>query len=262
MSVLRGLAKSVFALGDVAGWRPAGPRVLIYHQIGTDHGHEMEVGAARFSAHLAWLQDEYEPTDLASAVARWTAPGSERLVVITFDDGYADVYTTAFPMLAERRIPFVLYLSTGLVGEPAGSGASPGEPLDWDQVGEMMQSGLATLGAHTHSHPDMRDLTTEEVEDELGTSDEIIERMTGMRPAHFAYPYGFWSETADPVVRRRYSTAVLGGTPHPAPDPDPHLLHRYPVQKSDAEIFFKARMRRGLRLEEAVRRRVKGYRGP
>jgi peptidoglycan/xylan/chitin deacetylase (PgdA/CDA1 family) len=262
MSVARAVAKTVFAAGDLVAPSPPGPRLLIYHQVGTDHGHEMEVDEAHFARQLAWLERDRELVDLETAVSRWEEPGSDRLVVITFDDGYRDVYTTAFPMLRAKRVPFVLYVSTGLVGTSTVDGAFDGDPLSWDQMTEMVETGLVTVGAHTHTHPDLRDVPPSQVEEELERSDAIIEARVGVKPRHFAYPYGFWSESADELVRERYVTAVLGGAPRPPVRPDPHLIHRYPVQKSDGNLFFKARVRRGLRLEEAVRRRIKGYRGP
>lgn len=256
------MAKAIFAVGDLAASRPPGPRLLIYHQVGTDYGHQMEVDEAHFARHLAWLERERELVDLDTAISRWEEPGSDRLVVITFDDGYRDVYTTAFPLLRARGVPFVMYLSTGLVGVSSVTGAFSGDPLSWGQVSEMVDTGLVTVGAHTHSHPDLRSITSSQVAEELEKSDAIIETNVGVRPEHFAYPYGFWSQTADELVRARYATAVLGGTPRPPARLDPHLIHRYPVQKSDRNLFFRARVGRGLRLEEAVRRRLKGYRGP
>jgi peptidoglycan/xylan/chitin deacetylase (PgdA/CDA1 family) len=256
------MAKSVFAVGDLFTSRPPGPRLLIYHQVGTDHGHQMEVDEAHFARHLTWLERERELVDLDTAISRWEEPGSDRLVVITFDDGYRDVYTTAFPVLRARGVPFVLYVSTGLVGVSSVTRAFAGDPLSWDHLAEMVSTGLVTVGAHTHSHPDMRGITVPQAEEELERSDGIIEANVGVTPEHFAYPYGFWSETADELVRGRYATAVLGGTPRHSARLDPHLIHRYPVQKSDGDLFFRARVRRGLKLEEAVRRRVKGYRGP
>jgi peptidoglycan/xylan/chitin deacetylase (PgdA/CDA1 family) len=261
MSLLRGTSKAVFAAGDRFVRSPAGPRILIYHQVGTSHGHQMEVTTEAFAEQLAWLASEREVVDLATALSRWDEPGSERLVVLTFDDGYRDVYTTAFPMLADRGMPFVLYISTGLVG-PADEVETVEDPLDWPDISEMVGSGLLTLGAHTHSHPDLRSLSSEAVAAELERSDQIIFEMLGSSPRHFAYPYGFWSTSADAPVRERYETAVLGGSPSPSPKPDHHLLHRYPVQLSDGFTWFKQRMAGGFRLEEAVRKRIKGYDGP
>lgn len=259
--MLRGLSKVVFAAGDRFARSPDGPRILIYHQVGTTHGHQMEVTIDAFAAQLTWLSQEREVVDLETALQRWDEPGSDRLVVLTFDDGYRDVYTTAFPMLAERSMPFVLYISTNLVGSPDEVEADE-TPLDWPHITDMKESGLLTIGAHTHSHPDLRTISAEAVAAELERSDAIIADRLHESPRHFAYPYGFWSETADGVVRERYATAVLGGSPSPSASPDPHLLHRYPVQLSDGFTWFKQRLDGGFRLEEAVRKRIKGYDGP
>ena len=262
MSTARTVGKSIFAASDLLRRSPVGPRLLIYHQVGTSHGHQMEVTTENFQRQVAWLEAEREVVDLASAVERWSEPDSDRLTVLTFDDGYQDVYTTAFPILERRGMPFTLYLTTTLVADDSERTVTDDPRLRWSQVEEMVASGLMTFGAHTHSHPDLRHLSGDEVAEELDISDEIIGGRLGHRSEHFAYPYGYWSEAADRVVRERYATAVLGGVPDPTPAPDPHLLHRYPVQASDGFLFFKAKVRGGLRLEETVRRRLKGYDGP
>jgi len=261
MSAIRSLSKAVFAAGDRFVRPPAGPRILIYHQVGTSHGHQMEVTLDAFSEQMAWLAGNRQVVDLEEALARWEEPGSENLAVLTFDDGYHDVYSTAFPILSDLGMPFLLYVSSSLVGEAADADTDD-RPLSWGEVREMHGSGLLTLGAHTHRHPDLRTLSVAEVEAELALSDEIIAEELGVRPRHFAYPYGFWSETADGPVRQRYETAVLGGAPRPSRSPDRHLLHRYPVQLSDGFVWFKSRIRGGFRMEEAVRRQIKGYDGP
>jgi len=261
MSLLRQASKVVFAGGDRLMRSPAGPRILIYHQVGTNHGHQMEVTAEAFVEQVDWLATEREVVDLDTALLRWGEPGSENLVVLTFDDGYRDVYSTAFPILSDRQMPFVLYISTSLVGSPEEVDTTD-EPLGWTDITEMHDSGLLTVGAHTHNHPDLRSLSSEVVAVELDQSDSIIIDRLGVRPRHFAYPYGFWSESADRPVRDRYQTAVLGGSPKPLPNPDPLLLHRYPVQLSDGFAWFKQRIEGGFRIEEAVRKRIKGYDGP
>jgi peptidoglycan/xylan/chitin deacetylase (PgdA/CDA1 family) len=185
------------------------------------------------------------------------------LVVLTFDDGYRDTYTTAFPLLQERRLRFTLYLATESIETGVALGRIPGaEPLTWDQVGEMGASGLLTVGAHTHRHADMRTLSADEVDDELGTSDRLIEERLGTSAAHFAYPWGFWSESADAGVSRRYRSATLAGVANHGEPFDPHRLRRFPVQLSDGFRWFEARMRGGFRLEEMLRRRRNDYTGP
>jgi peptidoglycan/xylan/chitin deacetylase (PgdA/CDA1 family) len=251
--------KTVFAAADLVLPRLQGPRILIYHQVGTDLGREMEVTEASFIAHLDWLAKRGRIVDLETALAARHSHGADRLFVLTFDDGYRDLFDVAWRHLLERKLPFMLYLTTRPVEtqQPLSHDLAP--PLNWDQIEEMLSSGLMTLGAHTHNHPDLRRLQSSEVESELETCNKIIERRTSLWPRHFAYPWGYWSKAADALTRTRYKTAALGGPIEADPFGDDHLVSRLPVQRSDGLVFFQARMHNGLRLEERFRRRLRGY---
>ena len=263
MALARTAAKIAFTAADYLMRRPRGPRVLIYHQVGSGLGRQMEVTTEDFARQLDWLGDNREIVSFDEAIARWEDPDADRLVALTFDDGYADTFTTAFPRLEERGAPFLIYLATESIetGVPLGP-AGPADPLNWDQVVDMLGSGLVTIGVHTHRHSDLRHLPREAVEEELVTSDALIERRLGLHPLHFAYPWGYWSQSAADVVDARYDTAAIAGTPRPKAVLDRTRVHRYPVQLSDGFRFFPARLRGGLRAEEQVRRWVKGYSGP
>lgn len=260
MTALRAAAKGTFAAADMLHRTPNGPRVLIYHQVGAGLGRQMEVSYDDFVWQLDWLADNRDVTSLGDAIARWDHDDAEQMVVITFDDGYQDTHRVAFPALAERKLPFTIYLCTSHMETREGR---PGaEPLRWDEVSQMMESGLVTLGSHTHTHPDLRTASADQVERELSTSDGLMISKLGVAPRHFAYPWGYWSEVADPYVRARYDSAALGSRHHAINPTDPHLLHRVPVQLSDRRVWFKRRLAGGLLLEERVRRRLRGYTGP
>lgn len=252
-------SKSVFAFADLFRGRLRGPRILIYHQVADDPVNQMAVSPGTLSRQLDWIESSGR---VVSLDALTDGADHDSDYVLTFDDGYEGVYRHAFPLLKERGMPFTLYLTTGLVGS-ARDDAEPGlEPLDWDQVAEMVSSGLVTVGAHTHTHPDMRTIPETRVEEELDVSNRIIEERTGLAPRHFAYPKGYWAEAAEPHIRLRYETAVLGAGPEIGPKMDPFRLTRLPVQRADGYFFFRRKMERGLRLEEWVRARLKGYRNP
>ena len=257
----RRAGKLLFAGADLVRGVWPGPRILIYHRLAEGRGMEIELPPELFRRQLAWFLEHGEIVGLEAALTRRDRPGSERTFVLSFDDGYDDLFRVAFPALRERRLPFVLYLATEPVetGRPLREGA---RPLSWDQVDEMLQSGLLTLGAHTHRHPDLRGTDRATVAEELDLSDTLIEQRTGIRPLHFAYPYGYWDPVAEEEVRSRYETAVLGaGRPVVGPL-DLHRIHRVPVQRSDGLFFFRRRMWGGLRLEEVVRAGLRGYRHP
>lgn len=258
----RSVAKSGFAVTDVPYRSRPGPRILIYHQVGSDIGRQMEVTIADFEQQLDWIRLNGSVVSLDDALARRSEPDAHRLYVLTFDDGYRDLYTTAFPRLERLGFQFTVYVTTGPVesGVPSFPGGSA-DPLTWDQLAEMAAYG-ATIGAHTHTHPDLRTLTASEVATDLSKCDELIASRLGVTPSHFCYPYGFWSATADSVVRGRYRTATLGAGSAVTASTDPYMIHRVPVQLSDSPYFFARKMKSGMVMEERVRRLLNGYRGP
>ena len=259
--MIRAVAKGAFSTVDRLTGPFPGPRILIYHQVGAAHGQELDVDPETFGRQLDWLQGHGRVVGLDDALTARSGPGADFSYVLTFDDGYQDMFRSAFPLMASRGVPFTLYLTTGPLED--GKPLAPGrEPLTWGDVSRMCESGLVTLGAHTHRHVDLRHASITQVEDELDTSNRLIEQRIGLRPLHFAYPWGYWSATADTSVRARYRSAVLGGGGPILADTDLFLVPRIPIQLSDGFVFFKSKMRRGLRTEEAVRRLLSGYRGP
>jgi peptidoglycan/xylan/chitin deacetylase (PgdA/CDA1 family) len=223
----------------------------------------MEVPTPLFAAQLEYLQSEGEIVSLDVALDRVGTPGDDRLFVLTFDDGYADFYENGFPILATGNIPFTLYLTTQPIEDGSSSLGHPNAvPLSWDQIHEMQADGLATIGAHTHTHPDLRGLAAGEVALELETSNRLISDRLGVRPRHFANPKGWWAPAAEPELRSRYETSVLGEGPALVPGTDPMRIHRIAVQKSDDMRFFKRKLDTGLVFEERLRRIVHRYQGP
>jgi peptidoglycan/xylan/chitin deacetylase (PgdA/CDA1 family) len=256
--IARTAAKSLFAVADLFLGSWPGPRILIYHQVGAGSGRQMDLAPAIFRGHVDWLESQGRIVGLGDALSGADDHDADRTFVLTFDDGYADFYENAFPFLRDRGIPFTLYLTTGHIetGEPLHIGD---RPLTWDMVVEMVESGLVTLGAHTHTHPDLRGLTLAAVKGEVETANELIETRTGQKARHFAYPKGYWDPDAEAVIRRHYDTAVLGAGAPVTADTDPYRIHRVAIQGADRYLFFRRKIRGGMRLEERVRAAVKGY---
>ncbi len=169
--IVRVAAKTAFAATDVLLQRMPGPRILIYHQVGAGLGRQMEVTLDAFVHHLDWLTTHGEVVDLNEAVRRRGDPDAHRIFVLTFDDGYEDLYRLAFPPLKSHQLPFLLYLTTAPV--ETGVALTPGgraEPLTWSQVSSMLDSRLMTIGSHTHPHPDLRRIEAGAVAREMETS--------------------------------------------------------------------------------------------
>ena len=237
--------------GRRIGRGPRGATILIYHRVGGGSPDERDVRLQEFEAQVDLLADA-PVVPLGEAVVRLRSGDARPSVVLTFDDGFADVYTGAWPLLRERGLPFTVYLATKFVGRTMhweGSTArDTGAPaLSWDQLAEMVGTGLCSVGNHTHSHVRPEDLD----EAELELCSTAVLGGLGVVPEHFAYPWGLPVARMDGAVRNRFRSAVTGQLGRNLPGGDPMRLNRIPVRGSDPLPFFAAKLFGSLAPERA-----------
>jgi peptidoglycan/xylan/chitin deacetylase (PgdA/CDA1 family) len=265
------LVKETAVLGDRV--RPPVPGVvlLVYHRVGGGSDSEIDLPASRFDEQMAWLSERKAATTIAAAIDELDRPappadGTEpvRPVVVTFDDGTADVVHVALPILVRHRVPAVFYLSTDFVdrGRPF-----PGEApaMTWSAAADAISTGLVTVGSHTHTHALLDRVAPDVAADELDRSRALIADRLGVEAEHFAYPKAVLGPPAiEALVRQRFRSAALGGNrPNPYGRTDPFRLARSAVQRSDGMRFFEHKAAGGMALEErgrAALNRVR-YRG-
>ncbi|MGH2806369.1 MAG: polysaccharide deacetylase family protein [Actinomycetota bacterium] len=238
--------------GVIKRSRPGDVVILLYHRIGAG-GSEIELSSEAFERHLEHLSTREHVVSLDDAL------DDERGgVVVTFDDGYADFYTHALPLLERYRIPAVLYLATSLV-DPRGEDP---ERLTWGQLEEAVSTGLVTIGSHTHNHVNLATISSNaEATEEMISSKAIIEDRLQIECNHFAYPWAVSSPAAEHVARQIFTTAaLLAWKTNRRGRIDPYRLGRVPILASDGDVFFRAKVRGGLDGEAVFYKALK--RGP
>ncbi|MGO1057754.1 polysaccharide deacetylase family protein [Planococcus sp. FY231025] len=244
--------------------------VVMLHRVVADEGEmlceDLEVTAAYLENTIRYfLREGYDIISL-DAVHDILSGGREpdkKFVVFTFDDGYEDNYSIAYPIFKKYNAPFTVYVTTSFPDRQArlwwyalkdlvngrdrvgfswdgkahifpsgspdakkdayikirqlvlGTATDQQEKLfsilfsangismeryveelamSWEQVRELAQDGLATIGAHTTNHFNLRNLTPEAVEKEMLDSKERIQSLTGQDVEHFAFPFGSENE--------------------------------------------------------------------
>ena len=252
--------------GAIARERRPGVIILGYHRVGGGSAAQLDLPSALFEWQMEYLKRNHVVVSLDDVVqiARGTASYPHDVVVITFDDGYEDVYRHAFPVLAKYNLPATIYLTSSYVEtgrafppEAPSNGLGRGRPLTWRQAREMQGSGLVTFGAHTHTHPNLAALAAAQVNWEIATANQLIAERLGCAPVHFAYPWGRTSDAVKAVVTRAYRTSVLGGTRKNLYGRiDLNALLRVPIQRSDGRLFFRLKLESYLMGEELVRARI------
>jgi peptidoglycan/xylan/chitin deacetylase (PgdA/CDA1 family) len=242
------------------GRETPGVSFLIYHSVGGGTNLELDTPFAVFEKQARHLLARGSVVPYEDAVARLEqGSGVQRdLQVLTFDDGYESTARLAFPLLRDLGLALTVFVSTGLVdGDRTALASWPHRQrlpmMTWEDLGRMLESGLVTLGAHTHAHTDLDRLDASRTAEELDRSGDLFRRRLGIVPRHFAYPRARWGQAAEQAVRARYATAVVGGGRQAVPlGFDPWRIPRVPVRRSDGWRFFRAKVAGYLVDEERV----------
>jgi peptidoglycan/xylan/chitin deacetylase (PgdA/CDA1 family) len=185
---------------------------LLYHHVQeantakANHQTTLTVTPDFFRRHLQYLKDHnYQPITPKQLLAFFNSktPLPPKPVLLTFDDGYEDLYTTAFPVLKKYHYPAVVFVITGLVDNPG--------YLSWNQIEEMAAAGIF-FGNHTWSHHGAwGDRKT--LEKEITTAGRQLAEHNLNLIKTFAYPYGSSSNLARQVLSQNgYKIAF---TTHP-----------------------------------------------
>jgi peptidoglycan/xylan/chitin deacetylase (PgdA/CDA1 family) len=193
-------------------WRSPRVSVLMYHSIG-DSQVLFAVKMRDFERHLEFLKQEGYIVIALSRLISALKHGqrlSDKTVVLTFDDAYRDNYTDAWSLLKKYNFPATIFLPTAFIGKAMkNSQGIEIEILNEEQIKEMVESGLIEFGSHTHSHPRLKEISDEIFNEELKTSKDIIERITGKPCRFFAYPKGQFRASFEKILVENGFIAAL-----------------------------------------------------
>lgn len=175
-------------------WLPAkkGVIVLMYHHIykydsTCDLEKELYVEPEKFSKQMDFLlKHKYTPITLEE-LSKSYKDGyfnlPKKSILITFDDGWLDNYTKAFPILKEKNIKANIFVSCNYIEQK--------NCMNWNQLLEMKNSGLISFGSHTINHPtDIQTLNDTDILKELKESKQNLEEKLNITIDSFAYPSG------------------------------------------------------------------------
>jgi len=239
--------------------------VLMYHSISEGSG-PTRIAPQVFQRQMEILEESgYQVVSLPE-LGEWIRESRDlpvRSTVLTFDDGFLDFATTAFPELLKRRWPVTVFLPVGHVGGTdhwdASRRGSPQRLMDWATVGDLAAAGV-DFGAHGVTHRDLTQLAGDQLADEVLRPKAMIEERLARPVASFAAPFGRSSAIVQDLVRRHYRQAVgtelalarIGTEPYAIPRiemwyfRDPRRWAAF--LRGDARTFLLARrLLRGLR---------------
>lgn len=224
-------------------------RILTYHRIGLPRYGPYErctVPPGRFLRQLRVLRALRYKFSTLDAVALWLRSGGRMdrgAVILTFDDGYAELYDRVFPLLREIGAGAVVYLVSGMEADLwRHDSREPLPLLTWPQIREMADAGFV-FGSHTATHCDLTRCTARELHEEVRGSKMRIEDELDREVRHLSYPYGACNDRVVDAVREAgYATACTTRKSAVRPGADPLALPRLTVGKRMGIIRFLMRL--------------------
>jgi peptidoglycan/xylan/chitin deacetylase (PgdA/CDA1 family) len=233
--------------------------ILMYHSVSADRDehsvpyYQTTTSGRRFVEHMQFLHENGYSTIRLNEIGdhlRERLAVENRVIAITFDDGFEDFYTTAFPVLQQYGFSATMFLPTSYIGNSARQFKDK-SCLTWDQVRELRKVGVV-FGSHTVTHPQLHVADAALQKRELQESKDTIEQALGAAVHSFSYPYAFPEQ--DQAFARRlretlsecgYTNGVSTIVGRAGPGDDCFFLKRLPINDADDEALFRAKLEGG-----------------
>ena len=247
-----------------AWWRPSvderHPRILMYHMIRPrlpgGRFNKLRVAPERFEQQLRYLTEDGWRFAFLSELE--DLRGTQKTVVLTFDDGYRDNYTAAHPLLAKYGAKATLFLVVDRFDRDWSTTKKPhhdsGELMHEEKLSDaelrtMLDSGHWEIGAHTLTHALLTDLSDAERRHEIADAKADIETCFDTEVDAFAYPFGIYTDDDVATVDQagyRFAVTTDAGISTDI-EAEALRLKRVKISGKEGRLGFYTRLRTGRR---------------
>ena len=153
----------------------------------------------------------------------------QRKILLTIDDGFLSFYKNAWPILKEKKIPFILFVSTREVGAF--------NYMTWDQIREISNEDFVEIGNHSHTHEYLVDESNQLIKEDIAKSISIFKKNLGRNSDFFSYPFGEYSNDFKKIIKEfgfKYAFGQHSGVMDETKNF--YELPRYPINEKYGEI--------------------------
>ena len=153
----------------------------------------------------------------------------QRKILLTIDDGFLSFYENAWPILKEKKIPFILFVSTREVGAF--------NYMSWDQIREISKENFVEIGNHSHTHEYLADEKNDIIKKDIEKSIDIFKKELGKNSDFFSYPFGEYSNDFKKIIKNfgfKYAFGQHSGVMDETKDF--YEFPRYPINEKYGEI--------------------------
>jgi poly-beta-1,6-N-acetyl-D-glucosamine N-deacetylase len=203
---------------------------LMYHRFEENKYPSTNIKIDDFKEHLKIIEDNkitfVNPKNFEDELFN---NKKQRKILLTIDDGFSSFFQNAWPILKEKRIPFILFVSTREVGSF--------NYMTWEQIKEVSKENFVEIGNHSHTHEYLVDESNEVIRKDIEKSIKIFKEKLGKNSNFFSYPFGEYSIEFKELIRSlnfKYAFGQHSGVIDETKDF--YELPRFPINEKYGEI--------------------------
>jgi len=203
---------------------------LMYHRFEENKYPSTNIKINDFKEHLKIIEESkikfINPKDFENELKNSKL---QRKILLTIDDGFLSFYENAWPILKEKKIPFILFVSTREVGAF--------NYMSWNQIKEISKENFVEIGNHSHTHEYLADENNEIIKKDIEKSITIFKKKLGKNSKFFSYPFGEYSNDFKKIIKDfgfKYAFGQHSGVMDETKDF--YELPRYPINEKYGEI--------------------------
>lgn len=215
--------------------------ILMYHHVRNYNepndtiGTNLSVSPENFKAQIKYLKDNgFTTITFADFLGFPTKKLPDKPIILTFDDGYNDAYTSAYAELKQNGQVGVFYVISGFIGRS--------DSLTATQIKEMSDGGME-IGSHSIDHPDLTKITSLKLKNELQESKNSLEKISGKSITSFCYPSGAHNTAVDTAVKNAgYLSATTTSNSISTTSKNKFFLPRLRINPTDSLTKFASKI--------------------
>ncbi len=201
----------------------------MYHRFNENKYPSTNIKIDIFKKQLELIEENnIEYYDPAIFDKQFNYPKKNKKILITIDDAFSSFYENAWPILKQKEIPFILFVSTEPVGKPG--------YMTWEQIKEVSSYNFAYIGNHSHTHEYLLDFSHLEFTKDIKNSIRIFREKLGYNPIYFSYPFGEYNLEQTQFIKNNFKygfgqhSGVIDLTKNP------FELPRFPINEKYGDL--------------------------
>ena len=223
------LNSNVFADNNKYYSNDKGILSIMYHRFNEDKYPSTNIDMEIFKEQINLIREKKIPfINPDEFRLNFYSPKDQKKILLTIDDGFTSFYQNAWPYLREKKIPFILFISTEAIGKNG--------YMNWDQIKEIEKEEFAFIGNHSHSHEYLIEYDFNKFKKDIDTSIKIFIENLGYNPLFFSYPFGEYSLEQKKYISNKFDFGFGQHSGLIDINKDKYELARFPINEKYGDL--------------------------